>query len=182
MRAVEPSLWVPVALVCAASPAQATQYLTVEQAQRALFPDADAFAPTPIKLTAELSARLDPYSAPTAPVDAQPAWAATRGGVLLGHVLVDEVIGKQELITYAVGIAADGGLRGVEILDYRETRGGEVRDPRWRAQFIGKHHGAPLTLDGDIQNISGATLSCRHVTQGVRRLLALHALTLKASR
>jgi len=42
------------------------------------------------------------------------------------------VIGKHELITYAVGIGSDGAVRGVEILDYRETRGGEVRDPRWR--------------------------------------------------
>jgi Na+-transporting NADH:ubiquinone oxidoreductase subunit NqrC len=51
-----------------------------------------------------------------------------------------------------------------------------VRDPRWRAQFKGKRSGAPLRLDDDIQNVSGATLSCRHITDGVRRLVALHAL------
>jgi Na+-transporting NADH:ubiquinone oxidoreductase subunit NqrC len=50
-----------------------------------------------------------------------------------------------------------------------------VRDPRWRAQFVGKRAGAPLSLDDDIQNISGATLSCRHVTEGVKRILALQA-------
>jgi Na+-transporting NADH:ubiquinone oxidoreductase subunit NqrC len=111
--------------------------------------------------------------------DEQPAWAASVRGAVVGHVLMDEVIGKHELITYAVGIGADGGVRGVEILDYRETRGGEVRDPRWRAQFVGKRRGAPLRLEQDIQNISGATLSCRHITEGVRRLLGLHALALK---
>jgi Na+-transporting NADH:ubiquinone oxidoreductase subunit NqrC len=78
-----------------------------------------------------------------------------------------------------LGIGIDGVVRGVEILDYRESHGGEVRDPRWLAQFTGKRGDAPLRLEQDIQNISGATLSCRHVTDGVRRLVALHGLALK---
>ena len=159
MLEIDPRQWAPVVLACAVAPAQATQYLTVEQAQRLLFPQAESFA----------AVRLSQAR----------AWAATRAGTLVGHVLVDEVIGKHELITYAVGIGADGAVRGLEILDYRETRGGEVRDVRWRAQFVGKRQGAPLRLDEDIQNISGATLSCRHITEGVRRLLALHAVSLK---
>ena len=32
-------------------------------------------------------------------------------------------------------------------MDYRETYGGEVRNPKWRAQFIGKTKDAPLKLD-----------------------------------
>jgi Na+-translocating ferredoxin:NAD+ oxidoreductase RnfG subunit len=151
-------LWVPIAVVCAPTPVQATQYLTVEQAQKALFPDADAFVATPVRVKPELR-----------------AWAASRGGVLLGHIMVDEVIGKHELITYALGVGADGAVRNVEIMDYREARGGEVRDPRWRAQFKGKRSDSPLRLEEDIQNLSGATLSCRHITEGVRRLLAIHA-------
>lgn len=142
-------------MACVAAPAQATQYLSVEQAQRALFPEADAFLPSSLAGVR--------------------AWTASRAGEALGEVLVDEVVGKHELITYALGIGTSGAIRGVEILDYREPRGGEVRDPRWRAQFVGKRRGAPLQLDDDIQNISGATLSCRHVTEGVRRLLDLYA-------
>ncbi len=159
MHAPDPRLWAPLALACAAAPAHATQYLTVEQAQRTLFPSADDFV--------------------AAPVEGARAWTARQAGATLGHVLVDEVIGKHELITYAVGIAADGAVRGLEILDYREPRGGEVRDPRWRAQFVGKRQGSTLRLEQDIQNISGATLSCRHVTDGVRRLLQLHAQALR---
>ena len=157
MNRVDRQLWVPIALVCAASPVQATQYLTLEQAQKALFPDADAFAATAVPR----------------------AWAASRSGVVLGHVMVDEVIGKHELITYALGVGSDGAVRNVEIMDYRESRGGEIRDLRWRAQFKGKRSDSPLRLEEDIQNISGATLSCRHITEGVRRLLAIHAAKLK---
>ena len=179
MRDFDSRVWVPLALACAAAPVQATQYLTVEQAQRALFPQADAFVSTPVPLTPDLKAQLLADTGVPARSNQQRAWAATRDGALLGHVLVDDVIGKHDLITYAVGIGSDGAVRGVEILDYRETRGGEVRDPRWRAQFAGKRRGAPLRLEQDIQNISGATLSCGHITEGVRRLLALHALALK---
>jgi len=155
MRSRDAVPWLPLVLVCAAAPAHATRYLTLEQAQRALFPQADAFSPVSIPGAS--------------------AWAAKRAGVLQGHVLVDEVIGRHERITYALGVGADGAIRGVEIMDYREPRGGEVRDPRWLAQFVGKRQGAALRLDEDILNISGATLSCLHITQGVRRLLGLMA-------
>lgn len=172
--------WVPVALACVAAPAHATQYLTVEQAQHRLFPRADAFASAQVHLSAELKARIKTQSGVALRGSERPVWAARRAGALLGHVMLDNVIGKHELITYAVGIDRTGVLLGVEILDYRETRGGEVRDPRWRAQFVGKRPGAPLRLEEDIQNISGATLSCRHVTDGVRALVALHADVLQA--
>jgi Na+-translocating ferredoxin:NAD+ oxidoreductase RnfG subunit len=157
MQGLDPRWWTPVALASAALPAHATQYLSVAQAQKLLFPEASEFAPSTVPN----------------------AWAARGAGGALGHFVVDEVIGKHEKITYAVAINADGAVRGVEILDYREPRGGEVRDPAWRAQFIGKKKGAPLALEVDIQNISGATLSCRHITEGVRRLLALYEAKLK---
>ena len=48
----------------------------------------------------------------------------------------------------------------------------------WRAQFVGKRADAPLKLGADIKNISGATLSSKHITDGVKRLLVTHALVL----
>jgi len=88
------------------------------------------------------------------------------------------VLGKHELITYALALDARGRVRGVEILEYLEAHGGEILDPAWRAQFVGKSTADPLKLDRDIRNISGATLSCRHVTDGVKRLLDFHARVL----
>ena len=101
----------------------------------------------------------------------QRAWEARSGGKRIGWFLVDRVIGKHEYITYAVALTPDGAVRGIEILDYRETYGGEVRNANWRRQFTGKRAGQSLALGRDIKNISGATLSSRHVTDGVRRLL-----------
>jgi Na+-transporting NADH:ubiquinone oxidoreductase subunit NqrC len=98
------------------------------------------------------------------------AWKAADG-----YFFVDAVIGKHDLITYAVALSADGKVRQLEILEYREAYGGEVRNSRWRAQFTGKQHGDALRIGDGIQNISGATLSSEHLTDGVRRLLATYA-------
>ena len=70
-------------------------------------------------------------------------------------------------------------MQGVDILDYRETHGAEVRNPRWREQFTGKKSGDAVQLDEDIKNISGATLSCKNLTNGVRRVLATYQAALK---
>jgi hypothetical protein len=135
--------------------AHATTYLSVEQAQQALFPGA-SFTPLDLKRRERV-------------------WRASPDG----WFMVDEVLGKHELITYAVALDSQGRVRGVEILEYRESHGGEIRDAKWRIQFLGKTAADPLLLDRDIRNISGATLSCRHVTDGVKRLLALYETELR---
>jgi len=55
-----------------------------------------------------------------------------------------------------------------------------VRLPAWRRQFVGKGPGSALKVGDDIANISGATLSCMHVTDGVRRIVAIVAAARKS--
>lgn len=91
-----------------------------------------------------------------------------RSGVVSGFAVIEDCLGKSEPITYMVATDADGKIRAVEILAYRESHGGEVRQERWREQFVGKQAGSPLRVGTDVQNIAGATISCRSVTDGVR--------------
>jgi hypothetical protein len=158
----------------------AADYLTVDEAQKAVFPDADTFQEIVVaqQSAAQLQAMLA-QAGPQPPHGTIRIWRATREGALLGHVFVDEVIGRQNLITYAVGIGADGALRNLEILAYRESHGGEVRNPAWRAQFDHRNALDELRFRTDIKNISGATLSSEHVTQGVRWLMALWQAALR---
>lgn len=171
-----PALILPAA---ASAPAFAVQYLTVEQAQKLLFPGADQFEIKSVALNAAQRSAIESASGARVRATEVKAWRATQGGKASGWFMLDEVYGKHEFITYAVAIAADGMVKGVEILDYRETHGGEIKNPKWRAQFIGKKAGDTLKLDEDIKNISGATLSCKHVTDGVKRLLATYETVLK---
>ncbi|HVL46131.1 MAG TPA: FMN-binding protein [Acidovorax sp.] len=148
--------------------ALAVDYLNVEQAQKLMFPQADAFELRDLPLDAALSRQLAAAGVrPLVPL--LQVRLARQGGAVLGFVVVDEVIGKFERITYAVGVEADGRVRQVEVLSYRESHGHEIRLPAWRKQFVGKTAASPLRVGDDIANISGATLSCTHVTEGVRR-------------
>lgn len=150
----------------------AIDYLSADQAAKLMFPDADSFEPREVALDATQLQKLDAQG-----VRGRSArWAvrvARHANATLGYVVTDEVIGKVELISYAVGIAADGSVKQIEILSYRESHGYEIRLPAWRRQFVGKTSASTMRVGEDIANISGATLSCNHVTDGVRRIVAV---------
>jgi Na+-translocating ferredoxin:NAD+ oxidoreductase RnfG subunit len=171
----------PAALV-AYSSAFAVDYLTLPQAQQAIFPDADQFVEAPVDLTDEQRKAIEQKAKVRQRAKRQAVWRAEKGGAPIGWFIVDEVIGKHEFITYSVGLTLDGKVRGVEILVYRETHGYQIREPQWRQNFTGKTLADPFKLDNDIPNISGATLSCRNVTDGIKRLLALQQLVLSPSK
>ncbi|MEJ6004610.1 FMN-binding protein [Paucibacter sp. AS339] len=159
-----------VVMATAPSSAFAVDYLSAEQAAKLLFPEADRFEPRDLSLDADQLQQLRQTG--IRPRSAR--WAlrlAWRGKDLLGVVVADEVLGKFELISYAVGLGQDGRVRGIEILSYRESHGHEIRLPAWRKQFVGKNATAPLQVGEDVANISGATLSCSHVTEGVKRIV-----------
>lgn len=172
--------WLLLPAACfAATPALAVQYLTIEAAQKLLFPEASSFVSKPVRLDEAQKKFVEKAAGVRMRYREQPVWQAMASDKPIGWFVLDEVYGKHEFITYAVALDVTGAVRGVEILVYRETHGGQIVNPKWRAQFVGKRHGAKLKLDDDIQNISGATLSCKHISEGVRRVLALHEVALK---
>lgn len=165
----------PLAALAAVPAAHATEYLSIEAAQRAAFPDATAFVPLPVELAADQRVRLAEVARPPGARDPR-VWRAAAGSKMLGTFYADAVIGKQDYIDYALAVDPAGRVLRLDVLVYRETHGWEIRNERWRAQFAGKTAQDPLAVNADIANISGATLSSRHVTDGVRRLLALDAI------
>lgn len=167
------------AVVAVPTSAFAVDYLSAEQAARLMFPDADAFETRSVTFDAAQLQQLDARGV-RARSATWPVRVARRGGATLGFVVIDAVVGKVELIDYAVGIALDGSVRQIEILSYRESHGFEIRLPAWRKQFVGKGATSALRIGDDIANVSGATLSCTHVTDGVRRIVAVVALARRA--
>jgi len=168
-----------VLLASASGSALATQYLTAEQAQQTIFPEAHSFKPLPLQLNAEQMKQVEKLSGLPARSVAWRTVAAYKDDKLLGYVVLDDVVGKFELISYAVGLQADATVRQIEILAYRESHGFEIRNANWRKQFVGKTASAGMVVGDGIANISGATLSCTHVTDGVRRIAAVAQVALK---
>jgi len=164
----------PMALVCSVvAPCYATDYMTIEEAQRLLFPTAKEFQVAHVVFSEEQRHSIEKQSGMPLTTKAQKIWKV-RGekGENLGWFVVDYVIGKHLLIDYAVSIGSDRKVQEVEILSYRESYGGEIRSEGWLKQFSGASKESRLVLNQDISNIGGATLSARHVTEGVKRILA----------
>lgn len=159
------ALTVPVALV-----ARADVYMSDQQAALTMLPGAK-LQEKKIDLTDDEVKQIEDKSGESVRDKQVHVWMAKNGSA----VFIDRVIGKHDFITYAVAIQPDktgvGKVRGIEVLEYRETYGSQIRRPEWRQQFVGKGTDATLKNSKDIQNISGATLSCTHVTDGVRRVL-----------
>jgi electron transport complex protein RnfG len=176
IRPIPALLMVPVALV--AGTAYATEYLTVPQAQQAIFPDADQFVDATVELSDAQRNAIEKQAGVRQRWKKQAVWRAEKAGQLIGWFIVDEVVGKHEFITYAAGLTPDNHVRGIEILVYRETYGYQVRTAEWRQKFVGKTLADAFKLDEDVPNISGATLSCQNITKGVKRLLALQQVVL----
>jgi len=156
-----------------------TTYLSVTQAQKEAFPDAEEFVANNIIFTPAQIKAIEEASGQKVLTRGQQVWKAMRNGRLQGYFILDYVIGKHLAIDYAVALTPAGEVRQIEVLTYRETYGGEIRNADWRTQFVGKTARSPLSLNNDIRNISGATLSSRHVTEGVKRLLSVYEVCLK---
>ena len=145
----------------AAAPAQivvAAEYLSIEQAQKSLFPAADHFDEVVLALSPAQKQEVVSRAGPQPPHRSLRSWKASQGSTLLGYVFVDEVVGRQDFITYAAGIDTAGRLGPLEVLAYRESHGGEVRNEAWRRQFSGRESLDQLRFEADIKNIAGATL------------------------
>ena len=168
-------VFVPLAAIVAqGGPAWATVYLSIEQAQALMFPGA-TFQPDTRTLTSEQAKAIEHASGVNVRSRQLRVWRVSTGG----WFIADEVVGKHEFVPFAVGLDASGAVKAIEILEYREAYGGEIREESWRRQFLGKRAGARLQLNRDIPNISGATLSSKHITDGVTRLLATYEIVLK---
>jgi hypothetical protein len=155
--------------------------MSVEAAQRGYFAQAERFDEVVLALNPDQKQAVTQLAGPQPPHRSLRAWKAMRGSDVLGYVFVDEVLGRQDMITYAVAIDASGRMTPIEVLSYRESHGSEIRGTAWRRQFDGRQGLDHLRFGTDIKNIAGATLSCEHVTQGVRWISALWQVTLRTA-
>ena len=159
--------------------ALAERYLDIGEARKLCFPQADRFEERIHTFTDEQKKVIEKQSGQPVRLRGQRYWIAHQGTNVLGLFVADHVLGKHEIIDYAVALTPDGKVLQIEILEYRESHGYEVRGAKWREQFKGKSTQDKFRLNGDIYNISGATISCRNVTDGIKRVLATFELVLR---
>src|SRR5207247_1737490 len=148
-------------------------YLTEEQALKLLFPKSQTIKAEELRLTPEQKTRIQERIGWKFPEESFHAFKAETNGKVDGYAVLQETIGKHRPITYLVGATPDGKVSDVEILVYRESKGSEVRKKRFNSQYEGKTVLDPIRINKDIINITGATMSVRSVSAGVKRALVL---------
>jgi hypothetical protein len=89
---------------------------------------------------------------------------------LVGYMMISKALGRYDYFDYMVIYNPDLTIKLAKVLIYREDWGGEIASTRWLRQFIGLSASDQIKLDHDIQGISGATISSRSATIGVKQL------------
>ena len=91
-----------------------------------------------------------------------------------GWVVQCTVSGSQGSITMLTGVASDGTVTGISMLDHGETPGlgaiagaASAVGEAWRAQFQNIPSAAVTKDGGQIESISGATITSRAICNGV---------------
>lgn len=99
-----------------------------------------------------------------------------KDGKIIGYTYEDTVIGKWGPIHYAVMLDTEGQIIKTNILAFYEIRGRPAMKRRFLKQYRDKSIADPVQLRQDIDGVSGATITSRSLTDGVRKILHVHHL------
>ena len=148
-------------------------FLTEDEAARLMFPKSERIAKEAIQLTPDQKKIIEDRIGWHFPENDFDVYLGKTGAQTDGYAIVQNTIGKHKPITYMVGVDPAGEVLNIEVLIYRESRGSEVRTKRFNAQYEGKTVFDPIRMNKDIIIISGATMSVRSLSAGVKRTLVM---------
>jgi hypothetical protein len=148
-------------------------FLTEEEALKLMFPKSERIRKDVIRLTSEKKVQIEERIGWKFPEESFEVFIGETGSQVDGYALIQNTIGKHKHMTYIVGVDNNGACTDVELLVFREAKGSEVRTKRFNVQYEGKTVYDPIRINKDIINISGATMSVRSLSAGVKRVLVL---------
>ena len=148
-------------------------YLTEEDAVKLMFPKSEHIRKDLLRVPIDKKSVVETRIGWKFPEDTFDVYIGETAGRVDGYAFVQNTIGKHKPMTYMVGVDAQGVVSNVELLVFREARGSEVRTKRFNVQYEGKSVLDPVRINKDIINISGATMSVRSMTAGIKRVLVL---------
>jgi electron transport complex protein RnfG len=150
-----------------------TTYYTPRALLAEFFPKSERVTFRTFTLDSSLKVRLGQRLGYAPTKDRYTVFIATTHGHIDGYAVIDDEPGLHQPITFATQLSPRGAIERLEIMVYREPRGDEVRDARFRKQFEGKTTQDALRLNRDIDAVSGATVSSASMASGVRRAAIL---------
>ncbi|NGZ10515.1 MAG: FMN-binding protein [Nitrospira sp. LK70] len=151
----------------------AEEFMTEEDGIKIMLPKSQQIRKEVIKLTQEKKAHIEERIGWKFPEESFEVYIGESDSQVDGYAVVQNTIGKHKPMTYLVGVDNEGSVSDVELLVFRESRGSDVGKKRFNAQYEGKTVLDPIQIKRDITNITGATMSVRSMSAGVKRVLVL---------
>lgn len=149
------------------------EFMSEEEALKAVMPKSQQVRKELIRLTPEKKELIEQRIGWKFPEDSFELYIGQTGDKIDGYAMLHHTIGKYRPMTYMVGVDAKGTCTDVELLVFRDAKGSEVGRKRFNSQYDGKTVSDPIRINKDIINISGATMSVRSMSAGVKRVLVL---------
>ena len=148
-------------------------FLTPDEAAKLMFPESESIRQETLTLAPAQKTLVQNRIGWKFPESSFTVFIGETKGKIDGYSLIQNTVGKHKHMTYMVGVDQSGTVTNVELLVYRESRGSEVGRKRFNYQFQGKDLSDPIRINRDIINISGATMSVRSMSAGIKRVLVL---------
>jgi hypothetical protein len=148
-------------------------FMTEEDAVKIMLPKSEQIRKEVIRLSQEKKDVIEQRIGWKFPEKIFDVYIGETGAQIDGYALIQNTIGKHKHMTYMVGVDNTGACTNVELLVFREAKGSEVGRKRFNVQYEGKTVSDPIRINKDIINISGATMSVRSISAGVKRVLVL---------
>jgi len=92
-------------------------------------------------------------------------------GESVGFIFIDKARSRYDEFTFMVFLSYDLNVLLVRVLDYNEIHGVEITNKGWLSQFIGFNPESQIQYQGNVDAISGATISSKSITVAIRELL-----------
>lgn len=152
-------------------------FLTREQALKRAFPEAHSFLEMRHVLSKSEKKQLQKRLHRRLPERGYLAYLARDAqGNPIGLAIVTAEVGKTEPFFLLLAIDLEGAILDIELLEYREPRGDEIRRRSYLDRYEDVNMSNVRKKLNRIPVIPGATLSCNAVKRAVRKTLVLHAL------
>lgn len=149
------------------------EFMSEDEALKEMLPKSERIRKETVTLTPDRKHLIESRIGWKFPEDAFEIYVGETGAKVDGYAVITNTIGKYKHMTYMVGVNPQGEVTDVELLVFRDARGSEVSRKRFNVQYEGKTCLDPLRINKDIINISGATMSVRSMSAGVKRVLVL---------
>lgn len=149
------------------------EFMTEEEAVKTILPKSQRVRKELIRLSQEKKDLIEQRIGWKFPEESFELYIGETGDKVDGYAMIHNTIGKYKHMTYMVGVDPKGVCTDVELLVFRDAKGSEVGKKRFNSQYDGRTVSDPIRINKDIINISGATMSVRSMSAGVKRVLVL---------